>query len=95
MSAYVIVDIEIEDTTRYEEYKKLAPQSLAAFGGRYVARGGKTEVLEGSRRPGRVVLLEFPNAKRAKEWWDSEAYRPARAIRQSCARTEMIIVEGM
>ena len=52
MTAYVIVDIEIKDPTRYEEYKKLAPQSLAEFGGKYVARGGKTDVLEGSRRPG-------------------------------------------
>ena len=95
MTAYVVVDIEIKDPVRYEEYKQLAPQSLAAFGGKYVARGGKTDVLEGARRPGRVVLLEFPNAKRAREWWDSEAYKPVKGIRQACARTEMFIVEGV
>ncbi len=95
MPAYVIVDIDITDPVRYEEYKKLAPGTLAAFGGRYVARGGKSEVLEGQKRPGRLVLLEFPSAERARAWWSSETYRPVRAIRQACARTEMILTEGV
>jgi uncharacterized protein (DUF1330 family) len=94
MPAYVIVDVDIKDQVRYEEYKKLAVKTLAPFGGKYIVRGGKTEVLEGGRRPRRVVVLEFPNAQRAKEWWESDAYRPARTLRQSCAGTEMFVVEG-
>ena len=95
MAAFVIVDVEITDSVGYEEYKKLTPASLVPFGGRFVVRGGRVETLEGTWRPGRFVVLEFPTADRAKEWWASEAYRPAKALRQASARTEMILVEGV
>jgi uncharacterized protein (DUF1330 family) len=94
MAAFVIVDIEITDPVRYEEYKKMAAPTVAAHGGRYVVRGGKVETLEGDWRHGRLVVLEFPTAERAKEWWRSEAYRPAKALRQTSAESKMILVEG-
>jgi uncharacterized protein (DUF1330 family) len=47
MSAYVIVDITVTDPAGYEEYKKLAPAAVAAYGGKYLARGGRVETLEG------------------------------------------------
>jgi len=95
MAAYVIVQIEITDPVRYEEYKTLAGATVLAYGGRFVVRGGKAETLEGSWKPGRVVVLEFPTAERAKEWWASETYRPAKELRHQTARTEMILVEGV
>jgi uncharacterized protein (DUF1330 family) len=95
MAALVIVEIEITDPVRYEEYKKLAAPTVAEHGGKYVARGGEVETLEGAWRPGRVVVLEFPSAERARQWWGSEAYGPAKELRHACARTEMILVEGV
>ena len=95
MAAYVIVNIEVTDPVRYEEYKKLALATVTAHGGRYIARGGRAESLEGSWQPRRVVLLEFPSAQHAKTWWGSEAYKPAKALRQASARTEMMLVEGI
>jgi uncharacterized protein (DUF1330 family) len=95
MAAYVFVNIEITDPVRYEEYKKMAVSTVTAHGGRYIARGGHAETLEGTWRPERVVLLEFPTVKHAKDWWASAEYRPARTIRQSSARTQMILVEGV
>ena len=95
MAALVIVHIEITDPVRYEEYKRLAAPTVLAYGGKYVVRGGRAETLEGTRRPGRVVVLEFPTWERAKEWWDSEAYRPGKDLRRACAKTEMMLVEGV
>ncbi len=95
MAAYLIVDIQINDPGRYEEYKRLAPSSIAAYGGRYLARGGRTERLEGSQSPNRTVILEFPTFERGRAWWDSPEYAPAKALRQACATTEMLLVEGM
>jgi len=95
MPAYVIVDIEVTDPVRYEEYKRLAAPTVAAYGGRYVARGGKVETLEGDWRPNRFVILEFPSVERAKEWWNSEAYRTAKALRHATARSQMIVVAGV
>jgi uncharacterized protein (DUF1330 family) len=95
MSAFVIVDIEVTDPVRYEEYKKLAAPTVAAHGGRYVVRGGKVETLEGEWPTGRFVVLEFPSAASAREWWSSQDYRPAKALRHAAARTKMILVEGV
>jgi len=95
MPAYVIVDIEVHDPVRYEEYKRLAAATVAAHGGRYVVRGGPAEVLEGGRTPHRVVVLEFASLEQARAWWGSDDYAPAKALRQACAGTEMILVAGM
>lgn len=94
MKAYVIVDVKITDQQRYEDYKKLTPASLEPYGGKFLVRGGATTTLEGNWRPGRVVVLEFPSAQQAQDWWASDAYAPAKAIRQSASETKMILVEG-
>lgn len=95
MAAYIIVDVTINDTEAYEEYKKLTPAAVAAFDGRFVVRGGKTETLEGEWQPQRIVVLEFPTVERAKEWWRSDTYSKAKGIRQRAADTKMIVVEGV
>jgi uncharacterized protein (DUF1330 family) len=95
MAAYVIVDVEVRDPVRYEEYKKLAGKAVETFGGRFLARGGRVRTLEGTWDPGRVVVIEFPTADRAREWWSSPEYGPARALRQETASTQMILVEGV
>jgi uncharacterized protein (DUF1330 family) len=95
VAAYVIVDIEVQDAERYGEYKKLAEPTVALYGGRYVVRGGAAERLEGERVPGRIVVLEFPSVERAKQWWDSAEYTPARALRHETASTQMIVVQGV
>ena len=94
MAAYVIVDIHITDAKTYETYKEPANATVKAFGGRYIVRGGAVETLEGDWTPGRTVVLEFPDAQRAREWWNSELYAPVKAIRHASARTKMILVEG-
>ena len=72
MPAYVIAHIDVKDPVRYEDYKRMVPPSIAAFGGRFLARGGATETLEGEWRPKRLVIVEFPSA-RARAWWHSSA----------------------
>jgi uncharacterized protein (DUF1330 family) len=59
-----------------------------------VVRGGAGEILEGTRLPPRLVVLEFATAERARTWWDSPEYAEARALRQESARTEMRLIEG-
>jgi len=95
MSAFVIVDIEVTEPAGYEEYKKLAPPAVALYGGKYVARGGKNETLEGEWRPDRLVILEFPSMEQAKAWVNSAEYAPARAMRHKYARSKMVVVEGV
>jgi len=95
MSAYVIVEIDVHDPIRYEEYKKRASATVEAHGGKYIVRGGQTEVLEGDWQPKRIVVLEFPSMERAKEWLNCEEYREPRKMRHATAKTNMIVVEGV
>jgi uncharacterized protein (DUF1330 family) len=94
MSAYVIVDIEVTDPAGYEEYKKLAPAAVKRFGGRYLARGGRAETLEGDWQVNRLVILEFESIEQAKTWLNSPEYAPARAMRHKYAVSKMVVVEG-
>ncbi len=95
MAAYLIVNIEIRDPERYAEYIKLVPETIAAYGGKYLARGGRAERLEGDWTPKRVVVLEFPTYERAQEWWSCEAYRGPKALRQSASHGQIILVDGL
>ena len=95
MPVYLIVEISVHDAETYERYKQLAPASIAAFGGRYLARGGRTEVLEGTWAPPRLVILEFPTMEQARAWWASPEYAPAKALRQASASTKMLLLEGL
>ena len=94
MPAYVIVNVDVHDPVRYEEYKHLAAQAVAAYGGRYLARGGRAETLEGDLACKRAVVLEFESLERAKQWWSSPEYSEAKRLRQETATSQMIVVEG-
>jgi uncharacterized protein (DUF1330 family) len=93
--AYVIVDMQITDPQRYESYRRLAGPAVEAAGGRYLARGGATEVLEGDRVPNRIVILEFPDLDAARAWYDSPQYVEARGAREGAATGSFIAVEGV
>lgn len=95
MAAYVILDIDVKDPVGYEEYKKRGAPTILAYGGKPLARGGKTEVLEGNWQPKRVVLLEFKSMEDAKRWWDSWEYNEAKKLRHKSAETNVIFLEGL
>jgi uncharacterized protein (DUF1330 family) len=92
--AYVIVDVEVTDPTAYGRYRELSGPALEKYGGRFLARGGETWVLEGSHQPHRVVISEFDSVDAAKQWYDSPEYREARAVRADAANGSFILVEG-
>ncbi|MCC6534147.1 MAG: DUF1330 domain-containing protein [Burkholderiales bacterium] len=95
MPAYVIAEVEVIDRDAYEDYRGRVPATLAAYGGRFIVRGGTSETLEGAWSPQRVVVIEFPDRASAKAWWASEQYAGAKALRQRSARTELIVVDGV
>jgi uncharacterized protein (DUF1330 family) len=91
----VVLDINVTNAEIYARYRELGPPTAAAYGGRYLVRGGAVELLEGSWSPARFVILEFPTTERARAWWASAEYAPAKALRQASTRTEMLLLEGV
>ncbi|MCU1284822.1 MAG: hypothetical protein JWO13_1172 [Acidobacteriales bacterium] len=94
MAAYLVVNIEVHDPVRYAEYIRLVTPTIEMFGGKYLARGGTTEVLEGEWHPKRLVIVEFPSAEKAREWWNSTEYAGPKEIRRSCSHGEIVLAEG-
>jgi uncharacterized protein (DUF1330 family) len=95
MAAYVIADVEVLDRAGYAEYSLKVPATITAFGGRYIARGGATEVLEGTWSPKRCIILEFPSMVELQAWWASPEYRPLRELRERTAKSNLIATEGL
>lgn len=95
MAVYVIGDVEIVDREAFAEYREKVPATIAAHGGRYLARGGTTEPLEGSWSPQRCVILEFPDMDRFRAWWSSPEYAPLRALRMRSTRSRLIVTQGL
>ncbi|MBM3407842.1 MAG: DUF1330 domain-containing protein [Betaproteobacteria bacterium] len=96
MAAYVITDIKVSDVEKYKGYQALTPGAIAAAGGEFLARGGRTEVLEGDAEPGRVVVLRFDSMEAARAFYHSAGYVAARAARAGATeRFNMFIVEGI
>jgi uncharacterized protein (DUF1330 family) len=95
MTAYVIADVDVTDPARYDDYRKLTPGAIAAYGGRFIVRGGETVPLEGGWTPSRLVMIEFPTLEAARRFYDSPEYREAREARAGAARMRMIAVQGV
>jgi uncharacterized protein (DUF1330 family) len=95
MAGYIIAEVQITDPEAYERYKASVPATLAAYGGKFVVRGGQAETLEGNWEPNRIVVLEFESVEKAKAWWSSEVYAVPKQLRQSASLTKMIVVEGI
>ena len=94
MPAYLIADVEVNDPDVYAEYRRQVLPLIQQYGGRFIARGGAHEVLEGGWRPQRVVIIEFPDMATLKAWYHSSEYAKLIALRQGVSRGSLIAVEG-
>ena len=94
MKAYWIAHVDVTDPQQYQEYTKRAPAAFAAFGGKLLARGGRSEAMEGRATPQRSVVIEFESYEQALACYRSAQYQEACSHRQGVAKAEVIIVEG-
>jgi uncharacterized protein (DUF1330 family) len=96
MPAYVIASVtDARDQGKLVEYRERNTGIVAAHGGRFVARGGHHEILEGDYAPVRIVIIEFPDIDAARGWYESDDYAPLRELRQSASDTDIMVVEGV
>lgn len=94
MPAYIIAEVDITNHAGYETYRPLAGASVAQYGGRFVVRGGKAELIEGTQQPARMVVIEFADTAAAKRWYNSPEYQEALKIRLANSQGRVLLVEG-
>ena len=95
MTVYVVSMIDIVDPEGMRQYQKNYPQLVEAYGGKYLARGGKVEALEGRWRHDRMVVIEFPDRETAQAWYRSPEYRPFIEARQRYGQATLLMVDGV
>lgn len=93
--AYLVAEVAIQDADGFEEYRSAVAPMIAAFGGRYLVRGGTVTSLEGEAQTARVVVIEFPDLASARHFWSSDEYAPVAAIRHRTARSRIFMAEGV
>ncbi len=91
---YVISRVDIKEPTAYARYAEGASEAIRLHGGKPLARGGRSEALEGHARK-RNVILEFESYEAAKRYYDSAEYQAAKAHREGAADMEIVLVEGV
>ena len=95
MPAYFVAEVEVTNPEGYEPYRALAGASIAQHGGRFLARGGKVELIEGGPEPKRVVITEFADREAALRWYNSPEYQAALPIRLANSHGRAFIVDGV
>jgi uncharacterized protein (DUF1330 family) len=95
MTAYFVVELDVRNMDAMAEYRAAVPATLAQYGGRFLTRGGATELVEGGPEPKRIVILEFADASAVKRWYDSPEYQKILPARLQNATCRAFIVEGV
>ena len=95
MPAYFVAELEITNPAAMEPYRAEVPATIAQYGGRYLARGGATELVEAGPEPKRIVIVEFADAAAAKRWYHSPEYQKILPIRLATSTGRAFIVEGV
>ena len=95
MAAYFVVELDIANMAAMESYRAAVPATLAQYGGRFLARGGATELIEGGPEPKRIVILEFTDAAAIKRWYNSPEYQKILPGRLANSTGRAFIVEGV
>ena len=95
MAVYLISDVTVRDAEAFEAYRTRAAPSIAAYGGRYLVRGGAIDVLEGERQPTLLVIVEFPDRASAERWYASVEYGAALRFRDEGLSRSLVLVDGI
>ena len=94
MPAYFVAELETTNPAGMEAYRAAVPATLAQYGGRFVVRGGTSELIEGGPEPKRIVILEFADKEAVKRWYNSPEYQKILPMRLDNSTGRAFIVEG-
>jgi uncharacterized protein (DUF1330 family) len=95
MAVYLISDVSVRNAEAFQIYGTLAADSITKYGGKYLARGGEVNALEGTWNPRTIIIVEFPNRERARTWYGSPEYALALEARDTALRRNLILVDGI
>tara|TARA_B100001093_G_scaffold467439_1_gene486650 strand:- start:266 stop:556 length:291 start_codon:yes stop_codon:yes gene_type:complete len=91
---YIIVRISVNDKDVFQKYPPLSSSAMEKYGGKYLIRGGRFNVLEGEWPFERTTVVEFNSYEKARQCYESTEYAKARSLRKQSAKSDFILIEG-
>ena len=95
MAGYLIAELEITDQALFDEFAVGIAKLVENHNGRYWARGGTTEFVEGDWTPHRIVVIEFESFEKVKAFVGSAEYKTLAELRSRSSTASTIITEGV
>jgi uncharacterized protein (DUF1330 family) len=95
MTAYSLSEVEVRNPAAFEQYRTLAAASIAQYGGRYLVRGGSSQLVEGGPAPKTMIVVEFPSMESLREWYASAEYAQALSVRDVALDRRLIFLDGV
>jgi uncharacterized protein (DUF1330 family) len=92
---YLVAEVKVTDPVAYKDYATKAGPIIAACGGKYLARGGRVEGLEGAAPAPRFVIVKFNSFEAAKACYWSKAYQAVAPIRQKASESRFWLSDGL
>lgn len=90
---YWVVAADVTDPEGYKLYIAENAKAFRKYGGRFLARGGRSETVEGSSRS-RIVVIEFEDYATALACYRSPEYARAIELRNGRALLDVVVTEG-
>ena len=95
MAGYLIADVEVTNQELFAEFAAGILRLVEERNGKYLVRGGTTEVVDGDRTPHRVVVIQFESYEKVRDFVNSAEYRELAELRSRSSTSTTIIVEGV
>ncbi len=95
MSAYILSQLTVNDYKKFKECIRHVPETLVKYGGKLVVASQNIEVMEGSLDKKMCIVIEFPSMKNAKNWYESDEYRPYKAVRQEATDSSIVFIDNV
>jgi uncharacterized protein (DUF1330 family) len=93
---YIVAEVKVHDAEAIVRYRQLSTAAVEQYGGRFLVRGGTSEILEGQwLPPERMIVIEFESVAQAKRFYDSPEYQAARKVRENIAEMNMLVISGI
>ena len=90
---YLVANVRVKDKEKFAAFSGMAAPVIKAHGGKVLARGPGAERHEGSVE-GIVMMIEFDSIDAARTFYLSDEYQAAKAVRDACSETDLMIIEG-
>jgi uncharacterized protein (DUF1330 family) len=94
MAAYLISDVTVRNAEAFQTYRTRAAEAIAKYDGRYLARGGEIQSLEGAWNPRNIIIVEFRSLEQARAWYTSSEYASALEVHDIALERNLILVDG-